>query len=116
MIVPADIKPDIYCQRFQLRIRIAVIRQLRAEKADQLRVPLQDLADLIVQLQKIADIIGVSALLEAKIRLQFAGDRFYLSEFIDAVFIGIAEPQISADLVFGLVVLRSPISILFPHG
>ena len=73
-----------------------------------------DSEELLKGCQKIADIIGVSALLEAKIRLQFADDRFHLSEFIDAVFIGIAEPQISADRVFGLVVLRSPISILFP--
>ena len=111
-VIPADVETDIDGQRLQFRVWIASVSQLRLEQVHQFGIPFEGHADFIIKLQKVPDIIGISTFLEAIVRFQLAGDRFYLTEFVDVVFVRKTKPKICADGVFILVVLCSPVSIL----
>ena len=114
--MPADVETDVNGQRLQFCIRIAGIGQLRLEEIHQLGIFFKGHADFIIELQEVSDVIGISTFLETVIRTKFAADPFYFTEFIDVIFIRVAEPQVCADSILILVVLSGPISILLQEN
>ena len=115
-VIPANVETDVDGQRLQFRVGIAGISQLRLEQVHQFDILFESYADFIIELQEVPDVIGISTFLEAIVRSQLVGDRFYLTEFVDVILIWVAEPQIGTNGILILVMLRCSVAVLLQEN